>query len=46
MNADLSAADARRLALASLGFGVNRPRRATAAHVRATARRLSAIQID
>jgi uncharacterized protein YcaQ len=46
MSAELSAAEARRLALASLGFGVKKPRRATAAHVRATARRLSAIQID
>ena len=46
MNADLSAAEARRLALGSLGFGVRRPARATASHVRATAKRLSAIQID
>lgn len=44
--ADLSAADVRRLALASLGFGVERPARAGVAHVRATAARLSAIQID
>lgn len=44
--ADLSAAEARRLALASLGFGAKRPARAGAVHVRATADRLSAIQID
>jgi uncharacterized protein YcaQ len=43
---DLSAGDARRLALASLGFGVKKPTRAGAAHVRATVGRLSAIQID
>src|SRR5438105_7869344 len=43
---DLSSADARRLALSSLGFGVKRPVRAGPAHVRATAARLSAIQID
>jgi uncharacterized protein YcaQ len=43
---DLSAAEARRLALASLGFGVKKPARAGRAHVRATAARLSAIQID
>lgn len=43
---DLSAAEARRLALSSLGFGVKKPARAGAAHVRATAARLSAIQID
>jgi uncharacterized protein len=43
---DLSSAEARRLALSSLGFAVNKPRRAGAAHVRATAARLSAIQID
>jgi len=43
---DLSAAEARRLALSSLGFGGKRPARAGAAHVRATANRLSAIQID
>ncbi len=43
---DLSAAEARRLALSSLGFGAKRPARAGAAHVRATATRLSAIQID
>src|SRR3954463_937215 len=42
----LSAAEARRLALASLGFGAKRPARAGAAHVRATAERLGAIQID
>jgi len=44
--ADLSASDARRLALRSLGFGERKPARAGAAHVRATAARLSAIQID
>src|SRR3954468_10929445 len=43
---DVSAAEARRLALSSLGFGVTRPARAGAAHVRATAARLGAIQID
>ena len=43
---ELSSAEARRLALGSLGFGVRRPRRAGAAHVRATAARLGAIQID
>ena len=46
MRTDLSASEARRLALGSLGFDVKRPARGTAAHVRATARRLSAIQID
>ena len=39
-------AEARRLALASLGFGAKKPARAGAKHVRATAARLSAIQID
>jgi uncharacterized protein len=43
---DLSSADARNLALASLGFGVKKPARAGLVHVRATAARLSAIQID
>jgi uncharacterized protein YcaQ len=42
----LSAVEARRLALASLGFGANKPVRAGEAHVRATAARLGAIQID
>jgi uncharacterized protein YcaQ len=42
----LSAGDARRLALASLGFGKARPSRAGVSHVRATAARLGAIQID
>ena len=42
----VSADEARRLALASLGFGARKPARATAAHVRATAGRLGAIQID
>jgi uncharacterized protein len=44
--ADLSAAEARRLALASLGFGAKKPAQAGLAHVRATAARLGAIQID
>jgi uncharacterized protein YcaQ len=43
---DLSLSEARRLALASLGFDVRRPGRAGLAHVRATASRLGAIQID
>jgi len=43
---ELSAADARRLALVSLGFGARKPARAGTAHVRATIARLSAIQID
>jgi uncharacterized protein YcaQ len=43
---DLSLAEARRLALTSLGFGVARPARAGVPHVRATAKRLGAIQID
>ena len=43
---ELSASEARRLALASLGFGAKKPARAGMAHVRATAARLSAIQID
>src|SRR3954467_2280315 len=43
---DVSAAEARRLALASLGFAVRKPARAGAAHVRATAARLREIQID
>jgi hypothetical protein len=42
----LSLADARRLALTSLGFGAARPTRAGVPHVRATAARLGAIQID
>jgi len=42
----LSSADARRLALSSLGFAAKKPRRAGVAHVRATAERLGAIQID
>lgn len=46
MSADLSSAEARRLALSSLGLGGTRPARAGAAHVRATATRLGAIQID
>src|SRR5262245_42826015 len=46
MTIELSVAEARRLALASLGFGMRRPARAGIAHVRATAKRLSAIQID
>ena len=43
---ELSAPETRRLALASLGFGAKKPKRAGAAHVRATAARLGAIQID
>ena len=43
---ELSADDARRLALSSLGFGAKRPVRAGVTHVRATVGRLSAIQID
>ena len=46
MAAELSIAEARRLALAALGFGIRRPATADVRHVRATARRLSAIQID
>ena len=46
MSAHLSLSEARRLALASLGFGAKKPARAGAAHVRATAERLGAIQID
>ena len=46
MGADLSIAQARRLALASLGFGLRRPAKPGATHVRATVQRLSAIQID
>ena len=42
----LSAAEARRAALASLGFAERKPVRAGIAHVRATAARLGAIQID
>src|SRR6185312_864682 len=44
--ADLSSAEARRVALSSLGFGAKKPARAGVAHVRATAQRLGAIQID
>jgi uncharacterized protein YcaQ len=46
VGADLSIAQARRLALASLGFGRRRPAKAGATHVRATVQRLGAIQID
>jgi uncharacterized protein YcaQ len=42
----MSSAEARRLALESLGFNITKPRRATIAHVRATANRLGAIQVD
>ena len=42
----ISSAEARRLALSSLGFGREKPARAGMAHVRETAARLSAIQID
>lgn len=43
---DLSSAEARRLALSSLGFDLRQPARAGPSHVRATAARLGAIQID
>jgi hypothetical protein len=43
---EISSAEARRLALASLGFGVKRPNRVGRTHVRATAARLGALQID
>src|SRR5262249_53063453 len=43
---EIGAQDARRLALTSLGFAEKKPARAGAAHVRATAARLGAIQID
>jgi uncharacterized protein YcaQ len=46
MVVELSSAEARRLALSSLGFALRKPAKAGAAHVRATAKRLSAIQID
>ncbi len=46
MAAELSSAEARRLALSSLGFGAKKPVKAGIAHVRATAKRLSAIQVD
>ena len=46
MAGELSSAEARRLALSSLGFGLKKPAKPGAAHVRATAKRLSAIQID
>jgi uncharacterized protein len=46
MTVELSRAEARRLALSSLGFGAKKPAKAGTAHVRATAKRLSAIQID
>lgn len=42
----LSVEESRRLALVSLGFALRRPARAGRAHVRATAARLGAIQID
>jgi uncharacterized protein YcaQ len=44
--ADLSLSQARRLALSSLGFAAKRPAKAGRQHVRATAQRLGAIQID
>lgn len=43
---ELTADEARRLALHSLGFAAKRPARAGIQHVRATAARLGAIQID
>lgn len=43
---NLSNDESRRLALAALGFAAKRPARAGRAHVRATAARLGAIQID
>src|SRR3712207_1959926 len=46
VGAELSIAAARRLALASPGFGIRRLAAAGIRHVRATAQRLSAIQID
>ena len=46
MPSELAAGEARRLALSSLGFGARKPAKAGVAHVRATAKRLSAIQID
>jgi len=42
----LSAAQARRIALAAQGFGVARPEAATTRHLRKTARDLGVIQID
>src|SRR5579859_5178189 len=45
MPADLSLAEARRLAVASQGFG-RRPARPSAAHLRRLAERLGAFQID
>ena len=44
--ATLSLAEARRLALAGQGFDRERPRRATARHLRETIRRLGLLQID
>jgi len=43
---DLSAADARRIAIAAQGFTAERPAAITRKHVRALAERLGAIQID
>ena len=43
---ELSAGEARRLALSAQGFGAPRPAKAGMAHVRAVARRLHALQID
>ena len=43
---EVSRSESRRLALHALGFTARRPARAGAAHVRATAERLGAIQID
>jgi uncharacterized protein YcaQ len=46
MVSELSSVEARRLALRSLGFAEKKPAQAAVTHVRATAKRLSAIQID
>jgi uncharacterized protein YcaQ len=42
---DLSASDARRIALAAQGFGVRHPRRPGAAHLRTLIDRLNLLQI-
>lgn len=43
---ELSATEARRVALAAQGFAQKRPAKPSAAHIRAVARRLHALQID